>query len=121
MHFCQGMIEEIRIAHTQPSHCEMTEQKPCCSMSSCEVNLHESNDSHDCCENQAYMDKMIDQQLVKILKLKTQLFVNQQTEVVRISDLLTATQQPLIFLEHIIECNAPPDYITNSQLLFYEG
>lgn len=115
MHFCQGMMEEIRFTQVEATHCEVSEVKHCC------ATMADSSSDKGCCDDQAFMDKAIDQQLAQVLKIKVQFFIESSVDLQVFGDLEHSVHQRLTLLAHSVECNAPPNYISNSQLLFYEG
>ena len=125
MHFCQGVVEQVKLNHLDNNSCEIEVSTSCCppkeDPTHCEIPEGENQKKDDCCKDVSYSDKIVDKQVVKIQKLiPINLFA---TEVLQI-------QIPLVndevnnhskFLDFYVASNAPPNYILNSQLTFYEG
>ena len=125
MHFCQGVVEQVTMNHLDNNSCEMEASTSCCPPKTekkhCELPENNKSKKDDCCKDISYSDKLVEKQTVKIQKLVPISFI--AAEVLQI-------QSPLVnevvsnqsnFLDFYVASNAPPNYILNSQLTFYEA
>ena len=125
MHFCQGAMEEIKMNHLDNKSCEIETATSCCPPKSeknhCEIADGESKQQDDCCKDVSYSDKIAEKQVVKVLKLVPIDFLAVEVLQLKTPILDFKVEETLFLLDSYVESNAPPNYIFNSQLTFYEG
>jgi len=126
MHFCQGEVKEIKLNQLDNQKQNVTNVKKCCSSKKkekhCELPKKETKThKDDCCKDISSLDNTKDQHTVKILKLIPVEFL--ATSVLQVPITVEDTEVNRIskFLIFFVDSNAPPNYIINSQLTFYEG
>ncbi|SUP53347.1 Uncharacterised protein [Weeksella virosa] len=113
MHLCHGVAESISINHLNNHHCQQEEVA-----NSCCPNPDDEEDEA-CCTEVALQQKMIDKQLVDILKVSFfSTFLSNRThnlwwyEFVGFSTFFAPDTQK-------IHTNSPPIYLTHQQFIFY--
>lgn len=126
MHFCQGMIEEVKLNHIDNNACKIEIQTACCppkaeENSHCEFPEENSKDQDDCCSDVAYSDDIQKQQTVKVLKITPVIFVVTSLETKLDEFLEIRNSFVQTYLDSYVESNAPPIYILHRQLVLYEA
>lgn len=125
MHFCQGVVEQVTINHLDNNSCEMEVSTSCCppkeDPTHCEIPEGENKKKDDCCKDISYSDKFVEKQTVKIQKLVPISFIASEILQIRIPIQDEEVSNQSNFLDFYVASNAPPNYILNSQLTFYEG
>ena len=126
MHFCQGEMEQLKLNHLDNNMCEMEQKTSCCppkeDPTHCEIPEGDNKKEDDCCKDISYSDKVVDKQTVKIQKLVPINFIAAEVLQVQIIPLENAeVHNQSNFLDFYVASNAPPNYILNSQLTFYEA
>ncbi|MDM1318779.1 HYC_CC_PP family protein [Empedobacter falsenii] len=125
MHFCQGVVEQVTINHLDNNSCEMEVSTSCCppkeDPTHCEIPEGENKKKDDCCKDISYSDKFVEKQTVKIQKLVPISFIASVILQIRIPIQDEEVSNQSNFLDFYVASNAPPNYILNSQLTFYEG
>ncbi|MEG1200298.1 MAG: hypothetical protein RSD53_12950 [Algoriella sp.] len=125
MHFCQGEMEQVSINHLDNNSCEMEKTMPCCppkaESNHCEIPQGENNKKDDCCKDISYSDKVVDKQTVKIQKLVPASFITSEILQIQAPIIQKEVKNEVNFLYFYVASNAPPNYILNSQLTFYEA
>lgn len=125
MHFCQGEMEQVKLNHLDNNSCEMEMTTSCCPPKSesnhCEISQGETEEDDDCCKDISYSDKFVEKQTVKIQKLFPISFIASEILQIRIPIQDEEVSNQSNFLDFYVASNAPPNYILNSQLTFYEG
>lgn len=126
MHYCQDEIKEIKLNHLDNNSCELEKIKSCCTTvkqnNHCEFPKGEFKKENDCCKDISYSDKNYHKQVVSIQKIvpvhNTLVTEILQIEIPIVNSILINKKH---FLAFFVDSNAPPNYIKNSQLTFYEG
>ena len=125
MHFCQGEMEQVSINHLDNNSCEMEKTTSCCppkeDPNHCEIPQEENNKKDDCCKDISYSDKVVDKQTVKIQKLVPASFITSEILQIQPPIIQKEVKNEVNFLYFYVASNAPPNYILNSQLTFYEA
>lgn len=124
MHLCKGEVREIKLNHLDNNHCEMNVAKSCCPSKvdkNCEIPKGDKEEQGDCCVDLAYTDHNGFKQIVTILELTPIHYVSFETLKVDFPVIPNSEENKLNFLDFYVASNAPPNYIINSQLTFYEG
>lgn len=125
MHFCQGEIEQVTMNHLDNNSCKMEVSTSCCPSKTekrhCELPESNKSKKDDCCKDISYSDKFVEKQTVKIQKLVPICFLASEILQIRIPIQDEELSNQSNFLDFYVASNAPPNYILNSQLTFYEG
>lgn len=126
MHFCQGEVEQIKLNHFDKNSCKMKEEMACCSpkekqTNHCETSNEFTSQHKDCCKDVSYSDKFVEKQTVKIQKIVPISFIAVEVLQLQLPVINDEVNNQLNFLDFYVASNAPPNYILNSQLTFYEG
>ena len=125
MHFCQDQMEEIRLNHLDNNSCETKTKSSCCPPKSernhCEIPEGENKKKDNCCKDISYSDKVVDKQTVKIQKIVPISFIAAEVLQIQLPLVNEVVSNQLNFLDFYVASNAPPNYILNSQLTFYEA
>ena len=87
----------------------------------CELPENNNSKKDDCCKDISYSDKVVDKQTVKIQKIVPISFIAAEVLQIRIPIKDEEVSNQSNFLGFYVASNAPPNYILNSQLTFYEG
>lgn len=123
MHFCQGEIEMIEINHLDNKTCKINTSTSCCPPKEdplhCEIPSNKEKDN--CCKDISYSDKFVEKQTVKIQKIVPINFIAAEVFQIQLPVINDEINNQSNFLEFYVASNAPPNYILNSQLTFYEG
>lgn len=126
MHFCQDEVEHVKLNHLDNVLNKKEMQMSCCSpkqkkTNHCEIPEDTKKQKDDCCKDVSYSDKFVEKQTVKIQKLTPIYFI--ANEVLQIQNILINDEvnDHSSYLVFYVASNAPPNYILNSQLTFYEG
>ncbi len=125
MHFCQGVVEQVTMNHLDNNSHEMEVSTSCCPPKTekkhCELPENNKSKKDDCCKDISYSDKFVEKQTVKIQKLVPISFLASEILQIRIPIQDEEVSNQSNFLDFYVASNAPPNYILNSQLTFYEG
>ncbi|MDH0658174.1 hypothetical protein [Empedobacter sp. GD03865] len=125
MHFCQGEMEQVTMNHLDNNSCKMEVSTSCCPPKTekkhCELPENNKSKKDDCCKDISYSDKFVEKQTVKIQKLIPISFIVSEILQIRIPIQDEEVSNQSSFLDFYVASNAPPNYILNSQLTFYEG
>ena len=125
MHYCQDEIKTIKLNHLGNTSCKIDKVKSCCSTlkqkNHCESPKRESKQKDDCCKDISYSDKNNHKQVVSIQKLVPIYTLITEVLQIEIPIVNSTVISKKHFLEFFVDSNAPPNYIKNSQLTFYEG
>ena len=125
MHFCQGVVEQVTINHLDNNSCEMEISTSCCPSKTekkhCELPENNNSKKDDCCKDISYSDKVVDKQTVKIQKLVPISFIAAEVLQIQLPLVNEVVSNQSNFLDFYVASNAPPNYILNSQLTFYEA
>ena len=125
MHFCQGVMEQVKLNHLDNNSREMEISTSCCPSKTekkhCELPENNNSKKDDCCKDISYSDKVVDKQTVKIQKLVPINFIAAEVLQIQLPLVNEVVSNQSNFLDFYVASNAPPNYILNSQLTFYEA
>lgn len=111
--------------HLDNNSCEMEVSTSCCPPKTekkhCELPENNKSKKDDCCKDISYSDKFVEKQTVKIQKIVPIDFIASEALQIQIPAVNKEENNQLNFLDFYVASNAPPNYILNSQLTFYEG
>lgn len=124
MHYCQGKVEKVKFNHLDNNKNDLVNVKKCCSSETkkkhCELPKEETKHKDDCCKDVSSSDIVKDRHTVNILKLiPVQFLVSHILQIATVIENIEENKNN--FLTFYVASNAPPNYIINSQLTFYEG
>jgi len=119
------VVEQVKLNHLDNNSHEMGVSTSCCPPKTekkhCELPENNKSKKDDCCKDISYSDKFVEKQTVKIQKLIPISFIVSEILQIRIPIQDEEVSNQSSFLDFYVASNAPPNYILNSQLTFYEG
>ncbi|WP_413533302.1 HYC_CC_PP family protein [Empedobacter brevis] len=121
MHLCQGVVEQVKLNHLDNNSHETETSKSCCAAKKKSSHCEKSKKKDDCCKDISSSDKVVEKQIVKIQKLIPITFLASEILKIGIPILNDEINNQFNLLDFYVASNAPPNYILNSQLTFYEG